>query len=93
MPAQAGTRFPRQRPDAVFRQLDDDWVIYDPTTNRLHVLNLSAALVWTHCTGERDTREIVEAIRGAYASAPPTAEIERDVSATLDQFRAEGLLA
>ncbi len=31
--------FPRSRDDVVFRELADDWVLFDPETRRLHVLS------------------------------------------------------
>lgn len=84
---------PRGRDDVVFRQLDDEWVIYDPAADRLHVLNLTAALVWSHCTGEYGVREIAEAVGKAFD--PPVAgeRIREDVESALRTLQSEGLLA
>ena len=49
---------PRAREDAVFRSLGREWVIYDPRTQLLHVLNTTAALVWSFCDGSRSPEEI-----------------------------------
>ena len=83
---------PRARPDVVFRQLDDDWVVYDPTQDRLHALNLSAALVWSHCTGDHSAAEIAQAVGAAFEPPRSGSEILPDVDASLARFRAEGLL-
>ena len=76
----------------VFRQLDDEWVVYDPRRDRLHALNLSAALVWSHCTGEHNVAHIAEAVGAAFASPRAGSEILPDVEASLARFQAEGLL-
>lgn len=84
---------PRGRDDVVFRQLDDEWVIYDPTSDRLHVLNLTAALVWSHCTGDYGVGEIADAVGKAF-DPPVTGErIRDDVESALGTLRSEGLLA
>jgi hypothetical protein len=76
----------------VFRQLDDDWVVYDPKHDRMHALNLSAAMVWSLCTGERDPDQIARAVGEAFAPPRAAPEILPDVEASIARFRAEGLL-
>ncbi|UCC71730.1 MAG: HPr-rel-A system PqqD family peptide chaperone [Gemmatimonadota bacterium] len=81
---------PQAREDVLFRQVDDEWVVFDPAANELHVLNLAAALIWSHCTGEHAPDEIAGALQEAYGI-----ELERaaaDVQATLERFREAGLL-
>lgn len=84
------TGHPQAREDVLFRQVDDDWVVFDPAANQLHVLNLPAALIWSHCTGESTPAQIAESLRLAYGI-----DAERaggDVEATLERFREAGLL-
>ena len=83
---------PQGREDVVFRQLADDWVLFDPKTNQIHVLNLSAALVWTACTGRSSLDQIVREVAGTYADAPDEAQVREDVDAALARFWSEGLL-
>lgn len=85
--------FPRSRDDVVFRDLADDWVLFDPETRRLHVLNLTAAVVWTHCTGEHDVEEIVRRVRGAFEEPPSLEDVREDVEEALGTFAREALLA
>ena len=75
----------------MFRQVDDEWVVFDPTSNDLHVLNLSAALIWSHLTGESSEEEIVSAVCEAYGIEAQQAEA--DVREALERFRGAGLLA
>ncbi len=83
---------PLAREDVLFRQLDDQWVIFDPVTDRLHALNLSAALVWTACTGERRIDEIVDDVAESF---DPPVDRERtlgEVTEAIERFREQGLL-
>jgi PqqD family protein of HPr-rel-A system len=86
-------KLPAAREDVVFRQLDDEWVLYDPSANKLHVLNLTAALVWTHLNGKTASPDIAEAIREAFESSDDPGDVVADVENALSRFRAEGLLA
>lgn len=88
----SGDRSPRGREDVVFRQLADDWVLFDPTANQIHVLNLSAALVWTSCTGELSVAEIAGAVAESYQGDSDPAQIKDDVAGAIDRFTSEGLL-
>ena len=83
---------PRVRDDLVFRQLDEEWVVYDPAGEQLHVMNGSAALVWLHCTGDFTVAEIVEELARAYDQQVPQDRLESDVSETLQQLSEKGLL-
>lgn len=83
-----GSWHPEARPDVVFRRVGEDWVLFDPEGQRLHVLNLAAALVWSHCTGELDVEGIERAVREAFAP-----EVERPgVGDVLRVFQDAGLL-
>lgn len=82
---------PRARDDLMFRQVDDEWVVFDPAANELHVLNLSAALIWSHLTGDVSAEEIAGAVREAFGIEPERAAA--DVQAALERFESAGLLA
>ena len=84
---------PHARDDVVLRQLDDEWVIYDPAAERLHVLNLTAALVWIHCTGDRTIDEIATAVGGSFEPTIAGTTITGDVTEAVRRFGAEQLLA
>jgi PqqD family protein of HPr-rel-A system len=82
---------PRAREDVLFRQVDDEWVVFDPAANELHVLNLSAALIWSHCTGDQSMQDIAGALQETYGVESERAQ--EDVEETLERFRDAGLLA
>ncbi len=83
----------RRRDDLVFRQLDDEWVVFDSATNKLHTLNLTAALVWTELTGDAGEEDIVTAVAEAFGRPATVDEVRDDIRAAIQRFRDEGLLA
>lgn len=84
---------PKAREDVVFRPLADEWVLFDPRRHLLHVLNLTAALVWSLCDGETSMEALVEELESAFTDPPPHGDLVRDVDEALQRFRAEELLA
>ena len=84
---------PRTRDDLVFRPLDDEWVVFDPAADKLHAMNLTAALVWSHCTGDATLEEIAAAVGEAFDPPVEGPTILGDVREAVERFRAEGLLA
>jgi hypothetical protein len=83
---------PKGRSDVIFRPLDDSWVLFDPRAEQLHVLNLSAALVWTHMDGENSPGSIAEAVGSAFNPPQTAAQVLSDVNAALERFKEAGLL-
>lgn len=85
-------RTPRWRDDVVFRPLGDDFALYDPASQRLHVLNLTAALVWSYCDGLNDADGIARGVADAYGHIPPGCDLLTQIEQVLSRFRDEGLL-
>ena len=79
---------PRARDDVIFRKTGDEWLLYDPTTDDIHVLNLSAALVWTLCTGDLLVQDIQTEVEEAFKKSA----VNGDVEEIIDEFQAAGLL-
>ena len=84
---------PALRGDLVLRQLDDDWVVYDPQGNLMHVLNLSAVAVYNQCDGDTSVTDMSQELARMYETAPAVATVEQQVVVLLDGFRDAGLLA
>lgn len=98
---------PHARDDVVFRRVDEDWLLFDPVAQEIHVLNLSAALTWSFCDGRRTEAEIAREVARAFEAPPevgPDEGGEPDprgprepppevrVREILRRFRAAGLL-
>jgi hypothetical protein len=86
------SQHPKSRADVIFRPLDDSWVLFDPGTEQLHVLNLSAALVWEFSDGETALEAIAEAVGSAFDPPVTLAEAMTDVLSVLERFQEAGLL-
>lgn len=83
---------PVPRSDLVFRPLADEWVVLDPAGKRLHVLNLTAALVWGHLDGRRSTEDLAALVWEAYGRSPDRTRVAHEVETVLRDFEHHGLL-
>lgn len=82
---------PIARADVVLRRVGNEWVLFDAARDRAHVLNLTAALVWTYCDGTHAPGAIAEAISHEVAGAAKE-RIRDDIEGVLRRFASEGLL-
>lgn len=84
---------PAARDDVVFRKTGDEWLLFDPATGRIHVLNLAAALLWASLDGSRSEEELATEVERAFPAGRGGArDLPREVTAALRRFREEGLL-
>lgn len=86
------TACPRGREDVILRPLEDEWVLYDPVAQELHTVNRSAALIWTHCSGDETQADIVAALAAVYEEQVTPEQLAVDVAQALAMFRERGLL-
>lgn len=84
---------PRARDDLVFRPLGREWVLYDPESGKLHLLNAAAAVVWGLLDGEHDTDALARALAETLSDPPDRDAVVADVEEALRTFEEEGLLA
>lgn len=87
----ATTEKPLARPDVALRRVGSEWVLFDAGRDRAHVLNLTAAVVWTYCDGDHEPAAIASAIAHDLRTAE-SAAIRHDIEDVLRRFAAEGLL-
>ena len=74
-------RRPRKSPDLEISQIVDGYVVYDPTTDRIHYLNHTAAVVLELCDGELPVDRIVDLVKGAWdLPERPVDEVEACVA-------------
>lgn len=84
------TERPRANLAVLYRELRTGCVLYHPGTNEAHVLNLTAAYIWTCCDGRMDVAAIAAHI--AKVCHLPMPEALRDVKKALGDFHAKKLL-
>ena len=83
---------PQARADVVFRRLEDEWVLFDPRRQLLHVVNATGAAVWISCDGETSIGEVVDDLVATFTEPPDRGRIEADVREALDRFLGEELV-
>ncbi len=82
---------PAARPDLILRRVGSEWVLYDAALEKAHVLNQTAAVIWTYCDGTFERSAIADAIAREVPGVEPT-RIKDDIDDVLRRFADEGLL-
>jgi coenzyme PQQ synthesis protein D (PqqD) len=70
-------------------EVEDGFVVFDASTDRVHYLNPTATVVFSLCDGTRTTEEVAELVRSAWELDDPPVG---DVAACIAQLRDEGVL-
>jgi len=81
----------RPREDLEWLPLDDEICVYDPRSQRVLVLNATAATIWT-LTAERDATAAEVAERTAAIYRVHVEEVQEAVLSCLRDWRDQGLL-
>lgn len=85
-----GSSRPVVRDDLISRRVDEDFFVYDPVSDRVVLLNLSAAVVFDLCDGTRTPDEIAEEVARVFGSERD--EVALGVRAALEQLAGSALL-
>ncbi|HEU4915165.1 MAG TPA: PqqD family protein [Acidimicrobiia bacterium] len=78
-------------PQVVETEVDGDVCLYDPTSERVAVLNATASDVWRLADGTFTISEISELLASSYGTQPTS--IAPDVEAVVSEFIEAGFLA
>ena len=70
-------------------EVEDGFVVFDASNDRVHYLNPTATVVFSLCDGSRTTEEVAELVQSAWEL--DVAPID-DVAACIAQLRDEGVL-
>ena len=81
---------PLLRADLIVRQIEEDFVIYDPITDSTAFLNLAAAAVLELCNGHHTPEEIESEVAQFFALQADA--IASDVQTALASFDSHGWL-
>ena len=80
-------RLPRARTDyLVFRELDDETLVYDIDLDQAHCLNRTAALVWQQCNGKTTVSQAARALQ-AKLDTPVDTDVVLFAVKELQRFR------
>lgn len=73
---------PIQKTDSVItREIEDEALILDQASGKIHQLNTSAYFIWNCCDGKNTIEDIIEIVGHKYSS--PSNAIENDVITTI----------
>jgi hypothetical protein len=75
----------------VVSEIDSDVTAYDPSAERVAVLNHTASAVWRLCDGKKSIDEVVGLV--ALEFGVDAGSIRADVEKLVDQLTAEGFLS
>jgi PqqD family protein of HPr-rel-A system len=81
---------PKARADLTFVQVEDEAILYDPESVRLHHLNPSAALIFQLCDGSGTVKELARDI--AEELGLPPDDILQQVQQVIGHFEHSGIL-
>jgi PqqD family protein of HPr-rel-A system len=82
---------PKARTDLTFVQIEDEAILYDPESVRLHHLNHSAALIFQLCDGSGTVEELARDI--ADELGLPEDDILKQVQQVVGHFEHSGILS
>ncbi|NCO65196.1 MAG: hypothetical protein COW32_03060 [Candidatus Aquicultor secundus] len=80
-----------RNPDLVFRVVNEEGVIYNPRTQRLHMLNATALMAWHLWDGDHSLLDIVNAVISEYEADPQG--VMNDISLCAKELCRHGLLS
>lgn len=81
---------PVRRSDLLYREVDNEIVVLDRHSEKIHQLNESAAYIWKHCDGRHSAPEIARLLTEVYDI--PVSVAEPDVMRTVNDLAMLGLL-
>ena len=81
---------PKKNARIMERDVEEEMVLFDPHTNKLHSLNLTAAFLWELCDGENTKERLSEIFSRSFEI--PAAQAKRDVTKVLLTMHHEDLI-
>ena len=80
---------PQVREDLISQDLVSEVMLYDSRNGSAHVLNSTAAVIFTLCDGKHSVEEMAEEVRNRF-ELKPDSDILRDIKGFLDKFQEKG---
>lgn len=82
---------PNRKEDVHARKLGDEWLLYDPKMEKVHILNATAEYVWRLCDGNHDLAAIKNKLGESYNDINDD-QLQSDLEQILAEFRKIGVL-
>src|SRR4029453_7592449 len=84
------TMFLKKIPGLVVEEMDEEILLYRPTTHHAIHLNGTAAAIWKLCDGTRTMKDVIDCLVVEYPDSE--SKISHEVRQTIDQLLREGAL-
>ena len=75
----------------VCKTIGSEKMLYNPSTDAVHFLNQTSALIWELSDGKHTLTDMEKAIRRKFL-VPENADVLGDIKRILDEFQKQGLL-
>jgi len=83
------SRFPKAADGLERNEVEDGLIVYQESTDRVHHLNPTAAVILELCDGSRSTEEIAAAVGETFGLPDPP---EQETEACIEDLAREGLI-
>ena len=81
-----------RNPDVVLREEDEDGaLLFNPDTNQIKVINVTALFIWQLCDGTQNLPGLVAALQDAFDDVPQD-EVAGQVKAFIEEMTAGGFV-
>ena len=77
-------------PGLVVEEMDEEVLLYRPSTHQAIHLNGTAAAIWKLCDGSRSAKDLVDCLSAEFPNAK--SEIARQIQEAIDQLLRDGAL-
>ena len=77
-------------PGLVVEEMDEEILLYRPTTHQAIHLNSTAAAIWRLCDGTRTTKDLIDFFVATYPNLK--SNISHEIQQTIDQLLRDGAL-
>lgn len=82
---------PTKSAEIVRQQLGNETLLLDGQGKTVHVLNVTADVIWKHCDGSHTSEQIERVLREQFSMSAETT-LTQDVNDTLNLLRQKGLI-
>ena len=82
---------PLRKEGILSRKLGDEWMLYDPESGVVHIINATAESVWDLCDGLHGPDEIATSLRDTF-EVPDGTPVRKEIDEIIEAFFDKGLL-
>jgi hypothetical protein len=80
----SSAKMPLRKPEFRLEKMDNEILLFSPTTSNVLYLNESASVIWQLCDGQHSVEEMIKLLADVYPEAADA--MRQDVQETLDLF-------